>query len=79
MNSRAATVATPPDAETSSFVAALAQVWSEPTARRFAIFVFISMLAYSAEDLILEPFAGTVFSFTPGETTKLAGVQHAPL
>ena len=35
------------------------------------------MLAYSAQDLILEPFAGTVFGFTPGETTKLSGVQHA--
>jgi BCD family chlorophyll transporter-like MFS transporter len=35
------------------------------------------MLAYSAQDLILEPFAGAVFGFTPGETTKLSGVQHA--
>jgi BCD family chlorophyll transporter-like MFS transporter len=34
------------------------------------------MLAYSAQDLILEPFAGAVFGFTPGETTKLSGVQH---
>jgi MFS transporter, BCD family, chlorophyll transporter len=31
-----------------SFREALAQVWSEPVARRFTIFVFISMLAYSA-------------------------------
>ena len=29
-----------------------------PQARRFTIFVFVSMLAYSAQDLILEPFAG---------------------
>ena len=34
------------------------------------------MLAYSAQDLILEPFAGLVFGFTPGESTSLAGVQH---
>jgi BCD family chlorophyll transporter-like MFS transporter len=34
------------------------------------------MLAYSAQDLILEPFAGTVFGLTPGESTRLAGVQH---
>jgi len=60
-----------------SFVAALSEVWAEPKARRFAIFVFVSMLAYSAQDLIVEPFAGTVFGFTPGETTKLAGTQHA--
>ncbi len=53
------------------------EVWAEPKARRFAIFVFVSMLAYSAQDLILEPFAGGVFGFTPGETTKLSGLQHA--
>jgi BCD family chlorophyll transporter-like MFS transporter len=60
----------------SSFREAFMEVWAEPKARRFAIFVFVSMLAYSAQDLILEPFAGVVFGFTPGETTKLSGVQH---
>ena len=60
----------------SSFHDAFMEVWSEPKSRRFAIFVFVSMLAYSAQDLILEPFAGVVFGFTPGETTKLSGVQH---
>jgi BCD family chlorophyll transporter-like MFS transporter len=59
------------------FRAALAEVWSEDTARRFTVFVFISMLAYSAQDLILEPFAGAVFAYTPGESTKLSGLQHA--
>jgi BCD family chlorophyll transporter-like MFS transporter len=38
--------------------------------------VFVSMLAYSAQDLILEPFAGTVFGYSPGASTQLAGVQH---
>jgi BCD family chlorophyll transporter-like MFS transporter len=60
----------------SSFRDAFMEVWTEPKSRRFAIFVFVSMLAYSAQDLILEPFAGAVFGFTPGETTKLSGVQH---
>ena len=60
----------------SSFRDALVEVWTEPKSRRFAIFVFVSMLAYSAQDLILEPFAGAVFGFTPGETTRLSGVQH---
>jgi BCD family chlorophyll transporter-like MFS transporter len=60
----------------SSFRDAFMEVWADPKARRFAIFVFVSMLAYSAQDLILEPFAGTVFGFTPGETTKLSGIQH---
>ncbi|WP_342418142.1 PucC family protein [Salinarimonas rosea] len=59
------------------FRQALAEVWAEPTARRFTIFVFVSMLAYSAQDLILEPFAGAVFAMTPGESTKLSGVQNA--
>ncbi len=59
------------------FREALRQVWDEPQARRFSIFVFVSMLAYSAQDLILEPFAGAIFGLTPGESTKLAGVQHS--
>lgn len=59
-----------------SFSEALAEVWDEPQARRFTIFVFVSMLAYSAQDLILEPFAGSVFGMTPGQSTQLSGVQH---
>ena len=59
------------------FTHALREVWSEQSARQFTIFVFVSMLAFSAQDLILEPFAGIVFQFTPGETTKLSGLQHA--
>jgi BCD family chlorophyll transporter-like MFS transporter len=60
-----------------SFREALRQVWEEPQARRFAAFIAVSMLAYGAQDLILDPFAGTVFGLTPGESTKLSGVQHA--
>lgn len=59
-----------------SFRDALAQVWTEPAARRFTLFIFVSMLAFSAQDLILEPFAGTVFGYTPGASTQLSGVQH---
>jgi BCD family chlorophyll transporter-like MFS transporter len=59
------------------FRVALAEVWAEPEARRFTIFLFMSMLAYSAQDLILEPFAGAVFGMTPGESTKLSGIQHS--
>ncbi|WP_311273857.1 BCD family MFS transporter [Methylobacterium sp. WCS2018Hpa-22] len=54
----------------------LARVWSEPASRRFTIFIFVAMLAYSAQELILEPFAGLVFAMTPGATTKLSGLQH---
>jgi MFS transporter, BCD family, chlorophyll transporter len=59
------------------FRAALAEVWGEPRARRFTIFVFVSMLAFSAQDLILEPFAGLVFGLTPGESTQLSAVQNS--
>jgi BCD family chlorophyll transporter-like MFS transporter len=58
------------------FRVALAEVWSEPQARRFTVFIFVSMLAYSAQDLILEPFAGAVFGMTPGESTRLSSLQH---
>ncbi len=59
-----------------SFREAFAQVWAEPQARQFTIFVFISMLAYNLQDLVLEPFAGTIFGMTPGESTQLSGMQH---
>jgi BCD family chlorophyll transporter-like MFS transporter len=59
------------------FRVALAEVWREAEARAFTIFVFVSMLAYSTQDLILEPFAGIVFGMTPGESTRLAGLQNA--
>ena len=59
------------------FKQAIAEVWADQTARRFAIFIFVSMLAYSAQDLILEPFAGLVFGLTPGQTTSLSGVQNS--
>lgn len=58
------------------FGVALREVWAESQVRHFTIFVFVSMLAYSAQDLILEPFAGSVFGYTPGASTQLAGVQH---
>jgi len=72
-----AAVPTTGAAATGNFRSALSQVWQEPTARRFTLFVFVSMLAYSAQDLILEPYAGTVFGMTPGESTQMAGMQHA--
>lgn len=58
------------------FRAALLEVWRDAEARRFTVFVFMSMLAYNLQDLVLEPFGGTVFGMSPGETTRLAGLQH---
>lgn len=59
-----------------AFREALAEVWADPEAKKFTIFVFFSMLAYNTQDLILEPFAGSVFGMTPGQSTQLAGMQH---
>jgi len=62
--------------EKPAFRAVLAEVWADPSARRFTVFVFISMLAYSAADLLLEPFAGEVFGRSIGQSTTLAGLQN---
>ncbi|MFC3580977.1 BCD family MFS transporter [Sphingomonas hylomeconis] len=59
-----------------SFGAALGEMLTDAEARRFTLFVFLSMLAYAMQDLILEPFAGLLFAFTPGQSTQLSGVQH---
>ncbi|WP_419815811.1 BCD family MFS transporter [Glacieibacterium sp.] len=58
------------------FAVVLNEIWADERARRFTIFVFVSMLAYSAQDLILEPFAGLRFGFSPGASTSLSGYQH---
>lgn len=59
-----------------SFADALREILREGAARRFTLFIFVSMLAYSMQDLILEPFAGLVFGMTPGQSTQLSGTQH---
>jgi len=62
--------------EATPFMEALKETWAEPQARAFTIFVFVAMLAYSAQDLILEPFAGLLHGYSPADSTKLAGVQN---
>lgn len=66
-----------PSATAPSFAEAWRSVSREPATVRFAVFVFVAMLAYSMQDLILEPFAGRVFGMTPGASTRLSGAQHA--
>jgi MFS transporter, BCD family, chlorophyll transporter len=63
--------ATDPD-----FRAALKEVWQDQTARHFSVFIFVSMLAYSAQELVLEPFGALVFGMSPAETAMLGGAQH---
>ena len=75
---RVETAAAAPDAraDTASFVDAVRTMLADRDARVFTVFVFVSMLAYAMQDMILEPFAGLLFGMTPGASTKLTGVQH---
>lgn len=56
--------------------AAIAQVWADRDARRFAVFIFASMLAYGAEELILEPFAAVAFGWPLARTAGLTALQN---
>lgn len=62
--------------ESAGFLAGLREIWAEPQARNFTVFVFLSMTAYFMQELILEPYAGLVFAFTPGQSTSLSGAQN---
>ena len=73
----AKSISAKPVSEKANFNDALKDVWQDLDARRFAIFVFISMLAYSIQELIIDPFAGLIFNFTPGQSTSLTGTQHS--
>jgi BCD family chlorophyll transporter-like MFS transporter len=54
----------------------LAEVWSEHRTRIFTLFIFLSMTAFFVQELILEPYAGLVFAYSPGQSTSLSGAQH---
>jgi BCD family chlorophyll transporter-like MFS transporter len=54
----------------------LAEIWGEPRARAFTLFIFLSMTAYFLQELILEPWAGLVFGLSPGQSTQLSGAQN---
>ncbi len=58
------------------FGSAVSEMLADREARTFTLFVFVSMLAYSMQDMILEPFAGLMFAMTPSQSTSLSGVQH---
>lgn len=66
-----------PKAEAQSFRAGMAEIWAERRARNFTIFIFLSMVAYFMQELILEPYAGLAFGFTPGQSTTLSGAQNS--
>lgn len=68
--------ATQSDGRPLPFREGLAEIWAEPRARNFTIFIFLSMVAYFMQELILEPYAGLAFGFTPGQSTQLSGAQN---
>jgi MFS transporter, BCD family, chlorophyll transporter len=76
VEARAKVVTREDGGDSRAFTAVIRDIWNDPPARRLTIFIFVSMLAYSAQDLILEPFAGLIFGYTPGQSTKLSSVQH---
>ncbi|MDG3041420.1 BCD family MFS transporter [Roseicyclus marinus] len=65
-----------PQGPSAPFFEGLREVWAEPKARMFTLFVFLSMTAYFMQELILEPYSGLVFGFTPGQSTTLSGAQN---
>jgi BCD family chlorophyll transporter-like MFS transporter len=65
-----------PEPEAQPFREGLAEIWAERRARNFTLFVFLSMTAFFMQELILEPYAGLVFGFTPGQSTQLSGAQN---
>ena len=64
------------DPDPMPFREGLREIWAERRTRNFTIFVFLSMNAYFMQELILEPFAGLVWGFTPGQSTSLSGAQN---
>jgi BCD family chlorophyll transporter-like MFS transporter len=58
------------------FAHGMREIWKERKARDFTGFVFLSMTAYFMQELILEPYSGLVFGFTPGQSTQLSGAQN---
>jgi BCD family chlorophyll transporter-like MFS transporter len=65
-----------PETAPMPYLQGMREIWGEPRARAFTIFVFVSMVAYFMQELILEPYAGLVFGLTPGQTTQLSGAQN---
>ena len=64
------------DEEKTPLLEELKSLWEHSKTRNFTIFVFLSMTAYFMQELILEPYAGIVFQYTPSQTTSLSGMQN---
>jgi BCD family chlorophyll transporter-like MFS transporter len=49
---------------------AMGQIWADPRARAFFIFLSLGMVSVFAQDAILEPFGGDVFGLDVSATTR---------
>jgi len=56
---------------------AFTEIWREPAARVFTIFVFASMFAFNMQELVMEPYAAAIFGYTVGESTTLASFHRS--
>lgn len=59
-----------------AFGPALREVWADRDARRFTLFITLSMLAYGSEEFLLEPFAASAFGLGPAATARLNGLVN---
>lgn len=59
------------------FRAACVRLSRDPRARTFTLFLLSSMMAFSAQEWLLEPLAGAAFGFEPAGSARLAGVLNA--
>lgn len=53
-----------------SFRRAFGAMWSDPRARRYAVYLAASAFFAFMQDAVLEPFGGDVFGLPAGETTR---------
>lgn len=64
-----------PEPSSPSLRGALKECMTDPTARAFTGFVFLSILAFYLSELVLEPFMGHVHGLAPEDSTKLSGAK----
>lgn len=60
-----------------SLMEALRMVVGSPNSRVFAGFLLISMFSYFMQDVLLEPFGGEIFGFSPAETARFNAYMGA--
>ncbi|WMS42695.1 MFS transporter [Acuticoccus sp. MNP-M23] len=60
-------------------VGAVRTIWHEPATRTFTIFIFVSMVAYNMQELVLETYLGTAFGYDAGESTTISGYHRGAI